>query len=292
LRAFLVHAAEYRASMTVEDDNVDQTRSEEALSADGIPIRFEATGSGTRALVFVHGWSCDRTYWRHQLPEFATAHRVVAVDLAGHGASGAGRSSWTMPSFGADVVAVADALELHDMVLIGHSMGGDVIVEAALSLGDRVAGIVWVDTYHRLTEPETPEQVAAFLDPFRTDFVGTTRALVRRMFPSGADAGLVGQVAGAMSAAPPDIAFDTLRHAFSNEGRVMAVLPNLNVPVVAINPDYRPTDEASLRRYGVETVVASSVGHFLMLEDPDQFNQLLAGVLARITSPSVSRPRA
>jgi len=268
--------------MTFDDRDAIPATSEVALSADGIPISFEATGSGTRALVFVHGWSCDRTYWRHQVPEFAEASRVVAIDLAGHGASGAGRTSWSMPSFGADVVAVADALKLQDMVLIGHSMGGDVSVEAALSLGDRVAGIVWVDTYHRLTEPETSEQVAAFLDPFRRDFVGTTRALVQRMFPSVADAGLVEQVAGAMSAAPPDIAFDTLHHAFINEGPVMAALPSLHVPVVAINADYQPTDEASLRRYGVETVVGSEVGHFLMLEDPDQFNRLLAGVLARI----------
>ena len=255
-----------------------------ATSTDGIPISFEAAGSGIRALVFVHGWSCDRTYWHQQVAAFADAYRVVTIDLAGHGASGAGRASWTMPSFGADVVAVADALQLRDIVLIGHSMGGDVIVEAALSLGDRVAGIVWVDTYHRLTEPETPDQVDAFLTPFRADFVGATRSLVQHMFPSGSDAGLVEKIARAMSAAPPHVAFDTLRHAFSNEGPVMAALPRLHAPVVAINPDYRPTDEASLGRYGVEVVIAADVGHFLMLEDPKQFNRLLAGVLARWTS--------
>src|SRR5687767_9039228 len=83
-------------------------------------------------------------------------------------------------------------------------------------------------------------------------------------------------------AAPPDIAFDALQHAFTNEGPVMAALPSLHVPVVAINPDYRPTDEASLQEYGVETVVASGIGHFLMLEDPAQFNRLLGGILARI----------
>lgn len=274
--------------MTFDDHAVIPPTPGVALSADGIPIRFDARGSGARALVFVHGWSCDRTYWRHQVVEFAKAYRVVALDLAGHGASDAGRTSWTMPSFGADVVAVADALELQDMVLIGHSMGGDAIVEAALSLGDRVAGLVWVDTYNKLTEPESPEEVTAFLEPFRTDFVGSARALVQRMFPAEADAGLVAQIVDAMSAAPPDIAFDTLHHAFINEGPVMAALPRLHVPVAAINPDYRPTNEASLRKYGVEPVIGSGVGHFLMLEDPDQFNRLLAGVLARI--PVSRRP--
>jgi pimeloyl-ACP methyl ester carboxylesterase len=57
---------------------------------------------------------------------------VVAIDLAGHGESGVGRKAWTMPTFGDDLVAVVERLALADAVLIGHSMGGDVIVEAAL----------------------------------------------------------------------------------------------------------------------------------------------------------------
>ena len=63
-----------------------------ATSPDGIPIAFEVDGSGDHALVFVHGWSCDRSYWAKQLPAFETRYRVVAMDLAGHGESGSGRA--------------------------------------------------------------------------------------------------------------------------------------------------------------------------------------------------------
>ena len=135
---------------------------DEAISPDGIRIRFDVDGSGPRAIVFVHGWSCDRTYWAPQMLAFADRFRVVAVDLAGHGESGVGRSSWTMPAFGDDVVAVVEKLGLENVVLVGHSMGGDVIVEAALTLGDRGAGLVWVDTYSRLTAPLTEEELEAF----------------------------------------------------------------------------------------------------------------------------------
>lgn len=56
-------------------------------------------------------------------------------------------------------------------------------------------------------------------------------------------------------------------------------MPAVSVPIIAINPDYRPTDEASLRRHGVRPVLMSGVGHFLMMEDSDQFNDVLAGVI-------------
>jgi pimeloyl-ACP methyl ester carboxylesterase len=93
-----------------------------------------------------------------------------------------------------------------------------------------------------------------------------------------------------MSSAPPAIALDALRHSWANEGAVMAALPRLAAPVVAINSDHERTDAVSLGEYGVETVIASGVGHFPMLEDPDQFNRLLADVLAtRIRLPAPPR---
>src|SRR6185295_6741260 len=91
-------------------------------SADGVPIRYETSGSGSPAVVFVHGWSCDRRYWDAQVRHFARKHQVVSVDLAGHGESGRERSQWSIPAFAADVKAVADALHLERMVLVGHSM--------------------------------------------------------------------------------------------------------------------------------------------------------------------------
>jgi pimeloyl-ACP methyl ester carboxylesterase len=246
-----------------------------ARSMDGIPICFEAHGSGTPALVFVHGWSCARTYWSGQWAGFSDRHRVVSVDLAGHGESGVGRREWTMPAFGADVVAVADMLALGDLILVGHSMGGDVIVDAAPGLGGRVRGLVWVDTYRKLGRPRSREEIEEFTRPFRRDFVAATREFARSMFVPGSDAALVERVVTDMSAAPPNIAVDALVHSISNDGPILDGLRRLNAPLVAINPDYRPTDIDSLKRYGVSTVIMPEVGHFPMMEDPEAFNRVL-----------------
>jgi pimeloyl-ACP methyl ester carboxylesterase len=228
--------------------------------------------------VFVHGWSCDRSYWRAlDLP----ASQVVTVDLAGHGESGSGRSAWTLSAFGEDVVAVVSELGLSRVVLVGHSMGGDVAIEAALRMRERVAGIVWVDVYRELGAGSSAEAVAEQIAPFRRDFREATRAFVRAMFPPSVDRSLVEWVAEDMAAAPPSVALPVIVEAWS-AGRVMpALLARLDLPVVAINPAEPASDVASLAVHGVSLVTMPGVGHFPMLEDPARFNARLREVIAR-----------
>src|SRR4030095_213268 len=134
------------------------------------------------ALVFVHGWSCDRSYWEGQMDFFAKHFKVVAVDLAGHGESGLGRKDWTIEAFGDDVASVVNTLALQHVILIGHSMGGDVIAEAARRLNGRINGLIMVDVYKKLGPGRTPEEVHAFVSRLRNDFADSTRLLVRSMF--------------------------------------------------------------------------------------------------------------
>ena len=260
-----------------------------AYSADGVPVRYEVRGTGTPALIFVHGWSCDRSYWRAQRDVFAQRHQVVALDLAGHGESGADREKWTMPAFGADVAAVVEQLEVRDAVLIGHSMGGDVIVEAALQLSNPVAGLVWVDVYTTLDAPPSAEQLQEFIAPFGNDFVAATRHFVRQAFTPQSDPGLVEWVAADMSAAPLEIALDAMEHALSNMTAAAAGMRRLNAPKVAINPDRRPTDIESLQRHGMETALVSGVGHFPMMEDAETFNRVLRETIERFTDEAEQR---
>jgi pimeloyl-ACP methyl ester carboxylesterase len=249
-------------------------------SADGVPIAYEVHGAGSPALVFVHGWSCDRSYWEGQLEPFARDFRVVAVDLAGHGDSGLGRETWTIEAFGGDVAAVVEGLGLERMILIGHSMGGHAIVEAARRLPGRVDGLVWIDAYKRLGTPRTPEQLEGMMAPLRADFVDGTCTFVRGMFPSDADPPLVERVVADMSAAPPAVALEAVRSAWTYDPTV--ALTQLNLPVVAINPDDAPTDVESMERHGVRVVLMSGVGHFLMMENPAGLNALLRGAIEEL----------
>ena len=185
-----------------------------------------------------------------------------------------------MPAYGGDVAAVVDHVGLDDVVLVGHSMGGDVVVEAALRLGDRVRGLVWVDVYTSLGEPATPEEVENFLDRFRGDYRAGVARFVRERLGPRMDPGLLDWIAEDMAAAPPEIGLDEAEHAVSNEQAAMDGLAKLNLPVVAINADFRPSDEASLLRHGIRTVILPGTDHFPMLEAPDRFNSVLEEVVA------------
>jgi pimeloyl-ACP methyl ester carboxylesterase len=239
-------------------------------------------GQGSLALVFVHGWSCNRSFWAGQIEPFSRQFKVVAVDLAGHGDSGRNRERWTIQSYGDDVAAVVKKLELKRVILIGHSMGGDVIPEAALRLPGRVVGLIWIDTYKKPGTGRTPEEVQAFVAKLSPNFPDAARDLVRSMFVSTSDPALVERVAQIMSSAPPSIALPSLDSAFSYSREMPRTQEQLHLPVTAINPDNAPTDVASLGHYGVQVIFMPGVGHFLMMEDPQRFNGLLSTAIDRL----------
>jgi pimeloyl-ACP methyl ester carboxylesterase len=115
-------------------------------SADGVEVAYDVRGKGDTALVFIHGWSGDREYWKHQVEPFAADYRVVTLDLPGHGRSGRDRKTWTTTGFASDVEAVIKKLELKRVFLIGHSMGGPIALATAKRLPGVVIGVVGVDT--------------------------------------------------------------------------------------------------------------------------------------------------
>jgi pimeloyl-ACP methyl ester carboxylesterase len=248
-------------------------------SADGVPIAYEVHGQGAPALVLVHGWSCDRGYWKDQIEYLGAQYQLVLVDLAGHGDSGTARKDYTMPAFGADVAAVVDSLKLDRVVLVGHSMGSDVVVEAAKLLPGKVAGLVFVDQYESLDAFNDDATVDAFVAKFRKDFRGTTLGFVKGMFPPGADPKLVDRVAGDMASAPAAAAISALSHTLRNGPKIPPALATLELPVVAINADRHPTDHASMKKHGVKAFVMPDSGHFLMMEDPVRFNRSLDSVI-------------
>jgi pimeloyl-ACP methyl ester carboxylesterase len=129
------------------------------VSVDGVGIRYRAWGpDGADGLVLVHGGAAQSRWWDHIAPLLAGRHRVVALDLSGHGDSGR-RPSYSFDSWAEEVMAVSVAAGVAgEPIIVGHSMGGFVTLAAATRFGDRIAGAITIDSPVR---DLTPEELAA-----------------------------------------------------------------------------------------------------------------------------------
>ena len=247
-----------------------------ATSADGVPIAYELDGPAGLAVVLVHGWCCDRTIWDAQIVSLSSVLLVARLDLAGHGQSGASRADWSMAAFGADVAAVMSAADLGDVILVGHSMGADVVLETARWAKGRVRGLVWVDQYNQLSTFMSEARVRERVAPFRASFARTTRTFAEGLFSRTSHAGLIERVATHMASARESIALAALEATW-NHGRVVPeLLAEVSLPIVSINAGEPFIDMASMNQHGVHVMPMSGVGHFPMLEKPGEFNACLA----------------
>lgn len=251
----------------------------EVKASDGLVIQYQVHGSGDTALVFVHGWSCNRQYWKHQIPHFGKKYTVVVLDLGGHGESGRNRSAWSISSFGDDVRAVVETLDLKKTVLIGHSMGGPVIVEAARKMPARVVALVPVDTMMDVALKPSEEHIVDWLGAYKADFAKATREFGNRLFVESTDPALRQSVTEEMASAPPGIGIAAMESMFRYDQA--AGVADINVPVRGINADLFPTNVESNRRHikDYQVVIMKGLGHFPQLENPEEFNRTLEKVL-------------
>ena len=269
-------------------------------SADGVPIRYHAEGSGEPALVFIHGWCGDRSHWTEQVARFSGDREVITLDLAGHGDSGRERHDWTIESLGEDVRAVVLALDLRRVILVGHSLGGPVALAAAERLPGRVAAVIGIDTFHDVERRLDPERAQALVERWEKDFAGTAKQLLEAVLPKDCDPALRDRLQVQLAAAPPEIALALLRAQFDYD--LAAAFERVRVPIRAINTT-QPTNLAAGRRHAADFAAvdleAMQLGHFPMLTAPDLFDQKLAETLAGLgvagivkgASSQAERPR-
>ncbi len=255
-------------------------------SADGVTIVYSAAGSGEPGLVFIHGGLADRTFFDSQFAPFAGRHRVIALDLAGHGESGADRRTWGVPQFGGDIAAVVQAERLQRAILFGNSLGGPAALEAALLLPGRVIGVVGIDTFQDLDHPDTADyakrRAEVFrqrVDAFRADYAGSMKATVAALFHKDADPAVMADAERRMMRTSPARGEAILASIVDYDS--VPAARRLTVPLRAINGDLYPTNIAAIRKVkpDFDAIVMKHMGHYPMLERPQEFNRHVATVV-------------
>ena len=117
-------------------------------------LAYEDRGAGDPAFVFVHGWTCDRSFFAPQAEHFARQHRVVSIDLRGHGESDKPQGQYPIAAYADDIAYLIQQLGLGRAVAVGHSMGGMIVLQLAAAHPGRVAAIVMLDPAPFVFPPE------------------------------------------------------------------------------------------------------------------------------------------
>ncbi|MFG0252065.1 MAG: alpha/beta fold hydrolase [Phycisphaerales bacterium JB038] len=263
----------------------------EVKTKDGVKVAFDVRGEGETTLVFIHGWACNRSFWKHQLDVFADDYQVVSLDLPGHGESGTSRETWSILPLADGVQAVVEKLDLEHVILVGHSMGGSVSLEAAARLPERVLGVVGVDTLHDAEFEFPKELMAQFIAAFEADYEGTLRGMMVGM--AGSQPELAKWIT-AQALDTEETAAVGLMKDFQNL-EMPKLFEAAGVPIRCVNAapqDGRgmPTNIEGNRKYAdFDAVLMENVGHFLMMEEPAMFNEHLRETLKRLTVDSNAR---
>ena len=117
-----------------------------------IKVVYDSYGTGSEALVFLHGWTCSSALWSSQSQLF-TSHHCILIDLPGHGRSAAPTNTdYSLELFADSVNAVFGAENIARAVLVGHSMGGPVSTMTLRLFPEKIAGIIYVDSFFHLPE--------------------------------------------------------------------------------------------------------------------------------------------
>ena len=264
------------------------------INNNGTSVDYADCGSGALTVLFVHGWSIDQSYWSNQMEYFCKDYRVVSINLPGFHSSKGTRTDWTVSAYAEDVIAVIDQLKLKNVVLVGHSMGGDVVLEAA-SIDSTIVALVGIDTFKDVGIEFTNEvraEIDGFLLMLRTNYSRIAPAYAENaLFQPSTDSLVRKRVVDDFRTADSTVAIaaltDLVRYAKYSENQR---LETLNQKLYLLNSNASPTFVDGLKEAEVDFDLfeIEATGHYPMIEKPDRFNELLSEILQQIKSSSTA----
>ncbi len=264
----------------------------EAANGD-VTLHYEDEGSGPPVLL-IHGHTLDRRLWDPVIPSLVAAGlRVLRIDLRGHGLSSRPDSGYHLSHHASDVAAVLDAAAAGPVAGVGHSIGGAVVLEIAVTMPQRLTGMV-------LVSPVMPDR------SFEPAFMDNLREVARVIRSEGVPAAMAGpwdrsplfehsyrrpeirRAAAAITGDFPGAEYlATQRDRVERSWSLPDRLREISLPtVVAVGekemPGFRAyAEEAAAGIPGARLEVFENCGHLLPLEAPDRVAAIIVDATQR-----------
>jgi pimeloyl-ACP methyl ester carboxylesterase len=249
---------------------------------DGVNLRYLDTGTGEPALVFIHGWSCNQSMWGDQVEAFAPKHRIIAVDLRGHGESDKPDHDYDIAGFADDMAWLIREIGLDQPVLIGHSMGGVTTLNLLRKQPDIARAAVFVDAgitpFPAELRPMLDQTIEALKTPAYKDIA--KNAVGQFMFREQSPPELRDRVVAEMAEAPQRVMYTAIKSTLDEANYPPGPLPVPSLFVKAAT--LQATEEQIKERYPGLEVVSMDAAHFCHMEKSQEFNAILAGFLEKL----------
>jgi pimeloyl-ACP methyl ester carboxylesterase len=248
-----------------------------SVELNGATIAYDEAGAGSPAFVFLHGWVCDRTFWRPQFENLSRDHRCIAVDLRGCGES-TGPAPYDPVTAADDVAALIEHLGAVPAVIVAHSLGGIVALLLNEGYPDLVLGTVLGDPplSGAASFPRSVEIIR------RAGSMESMRRVVEGFFGAATPPDVRSHVEQVMLSADAEVAAGMLDNSQAYAARLDDLLKLADQkPLMAIWPSRPLGDPAHLRDITVfvRQEPIPGAAHFFQLEKPEITNALLRAFL-------------
>jgi pimeloyl-ACP methyl ester carboxylesterase len=279
------------------DDGIEAMR---LIKKEGVVLAYQDINPGSLgppSMLFAHGWGCDHSAFAPQAEFFRRSHRVVSVDLRGHGKSDAPHQDYTMAAFADDLAWLCTELALSKPIVVGHSMGGNVALELAARYPETCASIVLIDSLV-LPPRSVVDALRSMEEPLRgPDYRSVYQQVILSLFLPSDDETRKTELIASLPMAPQHVlASAFINHVTNYDGTAAAA--GCHVPIAyigsylgsyigAASPN---TDLCRFRSLTPHLLTAETLGsgHFPQLFVPDQINAILS-TFVELYSPCIER---
>ncbi|HJN50340.1 MAG: alpha/beta hydrolase [Pseudomonadales bacterium] len=243
------------------------------LTRDGGRLHYQVNGSGSPALIFIHGWCSNLKHWSRQVPAFSRRHKVVRVDRRGHGRSSRPEGSFSHRHHAQDIAALTSSLRIRNAIVIGHAGGGPSTLEFAGRYPELVRAAVFVDAglYRGVAKAQATPAPQLRGD----DYLAAFRAQYRGFFHKQSDPRMVARTVAEAAQAPQQVFLNELH--WIMRANTIAMARKVKQPVLWVVSSDSRQNAGYVQEYLPQAQFAQVVmaGHFLHLEAPEQFNPML-----------------
>ena len=256
-----------------------------------VDLHYLTGGSGNLNLIFLHGWCINSSYWETQFELLEDKFTIYAPDLPGFGKSKAPtRKEWTIEEYALDIQDFIRTLHLDNVILVGHSMAGDIMIEVAIgSNSEEIIALVGIDNLQSVGDALTPEEIAQILklfDEMKANYSGTVMEYADNfLFQPSTSNEVRERVKQDLVNADENVSINALSNFMEHYNHLDSRLPLIGQKLYLIVSDANPVNIINLEKLvknGVHVEFIESTGHYPMIEKPDRFNDILEEVLCKI----------